>query len=156
MLTSNSRVLIADGETDLRKRLRSELLALDVFSDCVTDGKGALAALQERPYAVVVVDLALEKIQAAQVIEAIGALPAPRPMVLATTNSDGRPTIDSELVQIILRKPFAVDDIAEIIRSCIAASRASQRPARGASVTSQPSSRKAATAASRDGSFTSR
>ena len=55
---------------------------------------------------------------------------APRPMVLATTGSDGRPSVDSELVQIVLRKPFSIEDLAEIIRSCIVASRVA-RPVLG-------------------------
>jgi DNA-binding NtrC family response regulator len=123
MLTTNARVLIADGDVEIRKRLYANLLALDVFSDCVSDGKAALAALRERPYGVVIVDLSVEKIDAAHIIDAIGELQAPRPMVLATTGSDGRPSVDSELVQIVLRKPFSIEDLAEIIRSCIVASR---------------------------------
>jgi DNA-binding NtrC family response regulator len=123
MLTTNARVLIAEGDADIRKRLRANLLALDVFSDCVSDGKAALTSLRERPYGIVILDLAVEKIEATRVIEAIGELQAPRPMVLATTGSDGRPSVDSELVQIVLRKPFSVEDVAEIIRSCIVATR---------------------------------
>jgi DNA-binding NtrC family response regulator len=130
MLTSNARVLIAEGDAEIRKRLYANLLALDVFSDCVADGKAALAALRERPYGIVIVDLAVEKIDATQIIGAVGELQAPRPMVLATTGSDGRPSVDSELVQIVLRKPFSIEDLAEIVRSCIVAARVA-RPVLG-------------------------
>jgi len=134
MLTSNARVLIADGDPEIRKRLYAKLLALDVFSDCVADGKAALTSLGERTYGVVVLDLAVDKIDAMRVIDAIGELPAPRPMVLATTNSDGRPSVDSELVQIVLRKPFSLDDLGEIIRSCIVATRPARPKPAGAAV----------------------
>jgi DNA-binding response OmpR family regulator len=124
MLTSHTRVLIADGDPNLRRELYSSLLDLDIFSDCVRDGKVALDFLRDRAYAIVILDLGIPKVDALQILEAIELLPPTRrPMVLVTTALETRPTLDAELVQIVLRKPFAVDEIAAIVRSCIAGSR---------------------------------
>jgi DNA-binding response OmpR family regulator len=120
MLTTNARVLIADGEPELRRRLYSRLLELDMYSDCVANGKVAMEFLQDREYGIVILDLAIAKVDAADIIEAIARIPQEkRPMILATTSSDSRPTLDSELVQIVLRKPFSVEDVAAIVRSCM-------------------------------------
>ena len=132
MLTSQSRVLIADGDADLRRRMFKCLLELDVFSDCVADGQATLEYLRERPYAMVILDLTIPKADAVTIVDAIGTLPPEsRPMVLATTGSDGRPSLDSELVQIVLRKPFALEEVAAIIRSCIVSVREARRSAAG-------------------------
>jgi CheY-like chemotaxis protein len=129
MLTSQSRVLIADGDADLRRRMFKRLLELDVYSDGVADGQATLDRLRERSYAMVILDLTIARVDAVAIVDAIGAMPRERrPMILATTGSDGRPSLDSELVQIVLRKPFPLEDVAAIIRSCIVSVREARGP----------------------------
>jgi DNA-binding NtrC family response regulator len=129
MLTSQSRVLIADNDAELRRQMFSRLLELDVYSDCVADGKAALRFIRERAYAMVILDLTIEKVEALKIIDVIAEMAADhRPMVLATTGSDGRPSLDSELVQIVLRKPFSLDDVSAIIRSCVISVREARGP----------------------------
>jgi CheY-like chemotaxis protein len=137
MLTSQSRVLIADNDAELRRQMFSRLLDLEVFSDAAADGEEALQRIQERSYAMVILDLTIAKVEALKIIDVIAELPADRrPMVLATTGSDGRPSLDSELVQIVLRKPFSLEDVSAIIRSCVISIREA-RQARGAAVTNE-------------------
>jgi DNA-binding response OmpR family regulator len=137
MLTSHSRVLIADNDAELRRQLYSRLLELDVYSDCVADGKVALQFLRDRSYAMVILDLTIAKVEALKIIEGIGELPPERrPMILATTGSDGRPSLDSELVQIVLRKPFSLEDVSAIIRSCIVSVREAREPRGGGAIVS--------------------
>jgi DNA-binding response OmpR family regulator len=42
-----------------------------------------------------------------------------RPIVLATTSRSGARTVDVDLVQMIIRKPLRISDLAEMIRSCL-------------------------------------
>jgi CheY-like chemotaxis protein len=121
MLTNAARVLIADGDLELRRTLYRKLLDLDVFSDSVGDGRAALERLQGRPYGMLILDLGIDQVDAIRIIDFIAEmLPERRPMVLAMTAGEARPALDSDLVQIVLRKPLEVDEIAEIVRSCLA------------------------------------
>jgi len=132
MLTNHSRVLIADNDAALRRQMFSRLLELDVFSDAAADGEETLQRIRERDYAMLVLDLTIAKVEALKIIDVIAEIPADRrPMVLATTGSDGRPSLDSELVQIVLRKPFSLEDVSAIIRSCVISVREARQP-RGA------------------------
>ena len=117
---NDSRVLVADGDAVLRRQLYKRLLDFDVFSDCVPDGIAALRALDERHYTMVIVDLALERVDGYQVLDRIRSLPyEERPVVLVTvTNQDTR-SLDVEIVQVVLRKPLRIGDITDIVRSCL-------------------------------------
>lgn len=113
-----SRVLIADGDPALRQRLFSRLLDLDIFSDCVANGKDALEKLDQLAYTVVVLDLELPGIGAGNVLARIAQIPA-RPVVLATADVQGARALEVEIVQIVLRKPLDVDQLAELVRNCV-------------------------------------
>ncbi|MEA2570506.1 MAG: hypothetical protein QOI24_2507 [Acidobacteriota bacterium] len=132
MPARQSRVLIADSDAELRRQMFSRLLELDVFSDSAADGEEALQRIRERDYAMLILDLTIAKVEALKIIDVVAELPADRrPMILATTGSDGRPSLDSELVQIVLRKPFSLEDVSAIVRSCIISVREARQP-RGA------------------------
>lgn len=46
-----------------------------------------------------------------------------RPMVLATAGRDAKPNLDADLVQIVMRKPLRLADVADTIRSCVGSAR---------------------------------
>jgi DNA-binding response OmpR family regulator len=119
-MDTQSRVLIADGDAVLRRQLYKRLLDHDVFSDCVPDGASALRALDERAYTMVILDVGLEKADGYQVLDRIRSLPnAERPVVMITvTNQDSR-MLDTELVQVVLRKPLKINEITDLVRSCL-------------------------------------
>lgn len=113
-----SRVLIADGDPAVRQRLFSRLLDLDIFSDCVGKGQDALEKLDQLAYTVVVLDLALPGVDANQVLARMAQIPA-RPVVLVTADEQGARALEVEIVQIVLRKPVDVDQLAELVRNCV-------------------------------------
>jgi DNA-binding response OmpR family regulator len=119
-MDSQSRVLIADSDAVLRRQLYKRLLDHDVFSDCVPDGVSALRALDERPYTMLILDIALEKADGYQVLDRIRSMPnRERPVVMITvTNQDSR-MLDTELVQVVLRKPLKINEISDLVRSCL-------------------------------------
>lgn len=119
-MSNEVRVLLAESEERVRTALFRALLARDVFSDCVASGGDAIQRLHERSYALVMLDCALPRAGAAAVIEALREMPAEsRPIVIAVAaNSDAR-DVDSDMVQMILRKPLRIDEASEMVRACL-------------------------------------
>jgi len=114
------RVLIADADPGLRRSLYAALLKLDVFSDTVADGQAALECVSQRGYAIILLDLALPKVDTLAIVERLSARPdAERPMILLMTTGAVPRASNLDCVQIVLRKPIDVTAIAEVIQSCV-------------------------------------
>jgi DNA-binding response OmpR family regulator len=114
------RVLIADADSELRRRLYTRLLAADVFSDTVADGQAAVEKLEERRYAVIVLDLGLAKVDGIHLLNRIRSLPQGEwPIVLALVGKGAIPNLDVDLVQIAIRKPINTVQLADMIESCV-------------------------------------
>ena len=116
-----SRVLIADRDSIVRQTLFARLLDANVFSDCVSTGADAVEKLATVTYTVAVIDIGLRDLQELGVLQRIADLPsAARPVVLVLADHpEATRTLDVEIVQIVLRKPVDVDQLTELIRSCI-------------------------------------
>ena len=115
------RVLIADSDSGLRQQLFSALLSSDVFSDCVTTTNDAIAKLEQQKYAVLVLDVSLQFGDVDRVIARVAKMPAAmRPVVLIlASNPEAARSLDVEIVQIVLRKPVHLQQLVEMVRSCI-------------------------------------
>src|SRR6266516_185470 len=101
-----ARVLIADADLGVRRNLNKRLLDVEVFADCVADGKTALEALSGANYAVVVLDLGLPQVNSERILAFIAAMPVSvRPVVLVLASHAAARSLDVEIVQIVLRKP---------------------------------------------------
>lgn len=124
-----SRVLIADRDSTVRQTLFGRLLDGNIFSDCVSTGGDAIEKLSSVIYTVAVIDVGLRDLRELGVLQRIADLPAAaRPVVLVLADHpESARTLDVEIVQIVLRKPVDMDQLTELIRSCIrsAARRAS-------------------------------
>lgn len=119
---NNVRVLIADGEATVRTAMFRALLDRGVFCDCVASGGDAISRLGEQRYALVLLDFSLPHAGAAAVVESLRVMPsAERPMVIATAaGADSARDSDTDLVQMILRRPIEVRDVAELVGACLA------------------------------------
>lgn len=119
-----TRVLIADTDAELRQRLYSRLLDLDIFSDCVGNAADALEKLNAATYALVIVDVGLPHNGVEHVVSGIARLERSRRpivLVLAATAEAAR-TLDVEIVQIVLRRPVDVSQLIDLVRSCVRSS----------------------------------
>ena len=119
--TQASRVLIADSDPHLRQLLYGALLAADVFSDCVASVPDALQKLREETYGLLLVDVALPGGDPEEIVSAIATLQhqlRPVVLVLASNPAEAR-SLDVDIVQIVLRKPLALRQTVELIRSCV-------------------------------------
>ena len=113
------RVLIADADPGIRRGLNQRLLDAEVFADTAADGKDAVERLKETSYAVVVLDLQLQQVSSERVLDFIAALPREeRPVVLVLARTSAR-SLDVDVVQIVLRKPCDLQQLADIVHSCV-------------------------------------
>jgi len=113
-----ARVLVADGDERVRVAMFRALLERDVFCDCVAAGGDAIDRLATRPYALVILDFALPHAGAIAVIESLRTMSAEsRPMVIALGDVDA--SADSDLVQMVFRRPLRVRDLADVVDSCV-------------------------------------
>jgi DNA-binding NtrC family response regulator len=117
---SDLRVLVVEGDESARRKLFSALLDKNVFSDTTADAGSALDCLRGAEYGVVILDLLLAG--SAQLLEAVRKLPPERrPMVIGTGDREVAHELDDNLVQIVIRKPIALRQFADVVRSCIEA-----------------------------------
>ena len=118
-MTTNAHVLVADGEERVRTAMFRALLDRGIFCDCAVSGGDAIERLAGTSYALIALDFSLPHAGAVAVIEWVRAMPsAQRPMVIATGSIDVTP--DSDLVQMIFRRPLRIRDVADVIEACLA------------------------------------
>ena len=116
------RILIIEHDNALRQTLYRGMLDLDLFSDCASDAREAVGFLSQRHYSIVVLDVAVTG-GSDGVIAAVQRMPnGERPIVLATAEPDNLGRVDAECVQVVIRRPLRVRDIAELARACVDAS----------------------------------
>jgi CheY-like chemotaxis protein len=131
--TEHVRVLVVDGEENTRLGLFRALLDREIFCDCVASGGEAIARLGEQRYALVILDFSLPRAGAAAVTESIRAMDdADRPMVIATATTATSCDDETGLVQMILRRPARVRDVADLVAACLAQVRTTWPAARNA------------------------
>jgi DNA-binding response OmpR family regulator len=121
MEADERRVLIADADAALRQQLSATLLALDIFSDTVTNTTDALAKLRDEDYGVVVIDVALPAGDVDDVIACIAKMQVTqRPVVLVlAANPEAARTLDVDIVQIVLRRPVNLSQLVDVVKSCL-------------------------------------
>jgi DNA-binding response OmpR family regulator len=118
-MAHNSRVLVVDGDEQVRALLSRALLDRDVFCDAAVSAPDARAQLSERRYALMLLHLEMPDVES--VLDCIRSLPASRrPMVMITANvRSSKDAIDTELVQIIIRRPLKIAEVAGMVRACL-------------------------------------
>lgn len=118
------RILIADDDHSIRQLLGTIMKREGLAADCVSDGQEAIRRLQEREYAVILLDLMMPRLDGFGVIEYLrDHPPAVKPVVLVVTAYADQTfkKVDPEVVAGILRKPFEVADLGNLVRLCAAA-----------------------------------
>jgi len=118
-MTHNSRVLLVDADEQVRALLSRALLDRDVFCDAAVSARDALVQLGARRYALMLLHLEMPGVEG--VLDCLRSLPASRrPMVLMTADvRSSKDAIDTELVQIIIRRPLKIAEVAGMIRACL-------------------------------------
>jgi CheY-like chemotaxis protein len=116
------KVLIADDDQSIRQLVRTIVRRENIEVDCAVDGQDAIEKLQQNEYAVILLDLMMPRVDGFGVIEYLKAHPQPhKPVVLViTAYADQKfKDVDPDVVAGVLRKPFEVADLGNLVRLCV-------------------------------------
>ena len=119
---TRQRILVADDDQSIRQLVCTIVKRENLACDAAADGREAIECLSHNDYALVLLDLMMPRLDGFGVIAWMKENPPPvKPIVLViTAYADQRfKEVDSDLVSGILRKPFEVADLGNLIRLCV-------------------------------------
>ena len=113
-------ILIADDDPAIRTLLRLIVERAGLHVDLAADGQEALALLERKNYALVLLDLQMPRANGFDVVEHLRTK-SPRPLILILTALPRSQTLrlDPTVVQAVVRKPFDVPFLADIIAGAV-------------------------------------
>ncbi|HYH10528.1 MAG TPA: response regulator [Thermoanaerobaculia bacterium] len=117
-----ARVLIADDDHAIRQLVCTIVRREGLEVDCVADGQEAIEKLREHEYAVILLDLMMPRVDGFGVVAHLKAhMPEKKPVVLViTAYADQKfKEVDPAIVAGVLRKPFEVADLGNLVRLCV-------------------------------------
>jgi two-component system, chemotaxis family, chemotaxis protein CheY len=116
------RILVADDDRSIRQLVASILRREGLSVDTVADGAEAIECLRNNEYAIVLLDLMMPRLDGFGVIEYLKENSSRRkPVVLImTAYADQKfKKVDPQLVAGVLRKPFDIAELGNLIRLCV-------------------------------------
>jgi len=114
-------VLIVEDDVAIRNLLTSALEREPLRVDSAPDGVAALEKVRDAPYAVLLVDLMMPRMNGFAFVQALRELGLPNPPVVIVMTAFDEAAIrqlDSTLVHACIRKPFDVPLVVELVRDC--------------------------------------
>jgi CheY-like chemotaxis protein len=115
------RILFVERDESLRLLVQRVLSRHAITVDSVAEPQEAIRHLAEATYRVVVVDLMPNADAAYEVVRALSRIPAmQRPIIVATGDPFPDARLDAEVISLIVRKPYDVQSLAEMIVASIA------------------------------------
>lgn len=122
-------VLIVDDDDEVRGLLCAALKAAGLACDHASHGLAALEHLRAHDYAIVLLDLMMPQLDGVGVLRELQLWQQPeqrRPVIVVMTGMSviDSPALPGDYVQAIVRKPFHVSDLTELMVGCVAARRA--------------------------------
>ena len=115
-MTPGTPILIVDDDPQIRKLLASVAKRAGFDVDTAKDGFDALEMIDQKHYAIAIVDLMMPRISGYQLVQEISTR-SPRPVVLvatAMTNGDVA-QLDDSMVRRVIRKPFDIESVAQAL-----------------------------------------
>jgi CheY-like chemotaxis protein len=113
----DGRVLVVDDEPAIRALVAKIVDRAGLPVDTAKDGAEAIAKMQAALYAVVVVDLMMPVLDGFGVIDYVRNMNGRRPAVIVASASDSvvLRQLDGSVVHSIVRKPFEIDVLGDLI-----------------------------------------
>ncbi len=127
---SNSRVLVVDDEPAIRALVTKIVERAGHPVDSARDGAEAIEKLEAESYGVVVLDLMMPNVDGYALIEHLKERNGARPAIIVISAGDTASLrrLDGSMVHSILRKPFDIDVLGDLIT---AAARSMEESAQG-------------------------
>ena len=116
------RVLVADDDQSIRQLVSTIVKRESFIVDAASDGLEAIDCLKRHEYAVVLLDLMMPRMDGFGVIEWLkNNPPLIKPIIIViTAYADQRfKEVDAEQVSGVLRKPFEVSELGNLVRACV-------------------------------------
>lgn len=118
----SGRVLVADDDQAIRQLVSTIIQRERIQVDAAADGEEAIELLRKHDYAVILLDLMMPRLDGFGVVEYLRQNPPPvKPIVLIiTAYADQKfKEVDPGVVAGVLRKPFEVADLGNLVRLCV-------------------------------------
>ena len=116
------RILIVDDDASIRGLLRVIAERTGILADEASDGVHALELLDRNPYDVVLLDLAMPRVNGFDVIERLRSkIRRPAVIVLTALSRPNFRDIDPSVVHCVIRKPFDLELVMTLILSAATA-----------------------------------
>jgi len=132
MPAATRRILFVDTDESLRLLIQRVLTRYGIEVDVVGEAQEAIAKLAAETYQVVVVDLLQTKDASYGVIRAVALMPlSQRPVVIATGDPAADSRADAEVISLIIRKPYDVQSLVEMIVASLTAGAGESAPEPG-------------------------
>jgi len=120
----DSRVLVVDDEPAIRALVAKIVERAGHPVDTARDGAEAIEKLDQTDYAVIVLDLMMPNIDGYGLIQHLKGRQGAKPAVIVVSAGDSASLrqLDGALVHSILRKPFDIDVLGDLITAAVKAS----------------------------------
>jgi len=117
MTQQTSRVLVVDDEPAIRALVAKIVERAGHPVDTARDGADAIEKLQEASYAVIVLDLMMPNVDGHGFIQHLKKRGGSQPAVIVISAGDSAALrqLDPSLVHSILRKPFDIDVLGDLV-----------------------------------------
>lgn len=119
---AGKRALIADDDPAIRRLFETLAKRQQIECDVAANGSEAIAALKQREYSLLFLDLMMPRIDGWGVLDYLRTRSKsriPALFIMTAFLDQTVSTADSEIVSGILYKPVDADDIAALIRECL-------------------------------------
>ena len=116
-MVPKGRVLVVDDEPAIRALVAKIVERAGYPVDVARDGAEAIEKLEQNRYAVTVIDLMMPNVDGYSLIEHLKGAARPRPAIIVISAGDTAALrrLDGAVVHSILRKPFDIDVLGDLI-----------------------------------------
>lgn len=125
MVQQERRVLVVDDEPAIRALIAKIVERAGLPVESARDGAEAIAMMNERRYAVVVLDLMMPNVDGFELVQHIREHVRERPaiIVISAGESSMLRRLDGSMVHSVVRKPFDIDVLADLITAAAGVSK---------------------------------
>ena len=115
--SDKGRVLVVDDEAAIRALVAKIIERAGFDVDTARDGREAIEKLEASEFDVLVIDLMMPNIDGYGVVDFLRERGGPQPAVILVTAADSAAVrkMDGTFVHSVLRKPFDIDVLADLI-----------------------------------------
>ena len=129
-------VLVVDDEPAIRALVAKIVERAGYRADLARDGADAIAKLERQPYSVLIVDLMMPIMDGYGVVDWVKRHADPKPAIIVVSAGDSAALrrLDGSVVHSVIRKPFDVDVLGDLISAAAKISSGEEQQPQGAEV----------------------